>query len=214
MKEDKLRVIYIIDLDHTLVNVETVSNFLDFLGYQRLLSIIKPFLIFLQILTLLFLRLFKAGIDFSKYLKLRMCLRNLDKALIDMFAHRYAKTLLDYNLVNKQVLKFLSRACENNLTILLTASVSPIANCFQDLGFKKVYSSEIVYRNRRFHRLQDLYGRKHIIVKSLLNLRNVSKVIIIDDSPEKEIIEIAKKDQRIKIISPHALKANMETEIV
>jgi phosphoserine phosphatase len=203
MEKNKFRVIYVIDLDYTIVNVETTSHFLDFLGCQRLLSLMKPLLIFAQIYTLVSLRLFRTGIDFSKYLKLRVCLRNLDKAFINTLAHRYVEMLLGNNsLLNEQVLKFLSKVRETHLTVLLTASISPIANCFYDLGFRKIYSSEIVYHNKRFHRISDLYGHKHIVIKALLNFRDISKVIIIDDSPEKEIIELAKKDQRLKIIKP------------
>jgi phosphoserine phosphatase len=210
MEKNKSRVVYVVDLDYTIVNVETTSHFFEFLRCQRLLSLMKPFLIFAQVCTLVFFRLFKTGIDFSKYLKLRVCLKNLDKALIDTLAHRYVEMLLGNNsLLNEQVLKFLSKVHETHLTVLLTASISPIANCFYDLGFRKVYSSEIVYRNKRFHRIRDLYRHKHIIIKAFLNFRDISEVVIIDDLPEKEIIELTKKDQRLKIINPRTLKATM-----
>jgi hypothetical protein len=166
----------------------------------------KPLLIFAQIFTLVFFRLFKTGIDFSKYLKLRVCLRSLDKEMIDTLARKYVKMLLGNGLLlNEQVLKLLSKVRETHLTVLLTASISPIANCFYDLGFKMVYSSEIMYRNKKFYKIRDLYGHKHMVIKAFLNLRGISKLIIIDDSPENEIIKLAKKDQRLKIINPRAL---------
>jgi len=207
MEKNVFRVVYIIDLDYTIVNVETTSHFLNFLGCRRSLLFMKPFLILAQIFTLVLFKLFRTGIDFSKYLKLRVCLRNLDKALIDTFAHRYIEMLLSSNsLLNEQVLKLLSKVHETHLTVLLTASISPIANYFYNLGFRKVYSSEIVYNKRIFHRIRDLYGHKHIVVKAFLNFRDIDKVIIIDDSPEKEVIELAKKDRRLKIINPRTLK--------
>jgi len=210
MKKNEFKVVYVIDLDHTIVNVETTSHFLKFLGCRRSLLLMKPLLIFAQICTLVLFRLFKTGIDFSKYLKLRVCLRNLDKALIDTLAHRYVKMLLGNSLLlNEQVLKFLSKVHETHLTVLLTASISPIANRFYDLGFRKIYSSEIIYRNKKFYRIHDLYGHKHIVIKAFLNFWDISRVIIIDDSPEKEMIELAKKDQRLKIINPVALKLRM-----
>jgi len=210
MEKNTSRVVYVVDLDYTIVNVETTSHFLVFLGCQRLLSLMRPFLILAQIYTLISFRLFKGGIDFSKYLKLRVCLRNLDETLIGTLAHRYVKMLLGNNLLpNKQVLSFLSKVREAHLTILLTASISPIAHCFYELGFKKIYSSEIIYRNKRFYRIRDLYGHKHMLIKGFLKFRDISEIIIVDDSPEREIIELAKKDQRLKIINPHTLKAIM-----
>jgi len=210
MKKNEFKVVYVIDLDHTIVNVETTSHFLEFLGCRRSLLLMKPLLIFAQIFTLVLFRLFKTGIDFSKYLKLRVCLRNLDKELIDTLAHKYVKMLLGNSLpLNEQVLKFLSKVHETHLTVLLTASISPIANCFYDLGFRRVYSSEIIYRNKKFHRIRDLYGHKHMVIKAFLNFWDISRIIIIDDSPEKEMIELAKKDQRLKIINPVTLKLRM-----
>jgi phosphoserine phosphatase len=207
MKKNEFKVIYVIDLDHTIVNVETTSHFLEFLGCRRSLLLMKPLLIFTQIFTLVLFRLFKTGIDLSKYLKLRVCLRNLDKGLIDALAHKYVEILLDNSLLlNEQVSKFLSKVRETHLTVLLTASISPIANCFYDLGFRRVYPSEIIYRNKKFYRIRDLYGRKHMVIKAFLNFGGISRVIFIDDSPEKEIIELAKKDQRLKIINPRALR--------
>jgi phosphoserine phosphatase len=207
MRKNEFNVVYIVDLDHTIVNVETTSHFLEFLGCRRSLLLIKPLLIFAQIFTLVLFRLFKTGVDFSKYLKLRVCLRNLDKEFIDTLAHKYVEMLLGNGLLlNEQVIKFLSKVRETHLTVLLTASISPIANCFYDLGFKKVYSSEIEYRNEKFYRIRDLYGRKHMVIKAFLNLGGISMLIIIDDSPEKEIIKLAKKDQRLKIINPRALR--------
>jgi phosphoserine phosphatase len=210
MEKNTPRVIYVVDLDYTIVNVETTSHFLGFLGCQRLISLMRPFLIFAQIYTQVSFRLFKTGIDFSKYLKLRLCLRNRDKTLIDALAHRYVKMLLSSNLLlNGQALKFLSEIYKTNLIVLLTASISPIAYYFYELGFRKIYSSEIVYRNKRFYRIRDLYGHKHMIIKAFLKFRDISEVVIIDDSPEKEINELAKKDQRLKIINPHTLKATI-----
>ena len=206
MRKNQLNVVYIIDLDHTIVNVETTSHFLELLGCRRSLLLMKPLLIFAQIFTLVFFRLFKTGIDFSKYLKLRVCLGSLDKEMIDTLARKYVKMLLGNGLLlNEQVLKLLSKVRETHLTVLLTASISPIANCFYDLGFKMVYSSEIMYRNKKFYKIRDLYGHKHMVIKAFLNLRGISKLIIIDDSPENEIIKLAKKDQRLKIINPRAL---------
>jgi len=205
MRKNQLNVVYIIDLDHTIVNVETTSHFLEFVGCRRSLLLMKPLLIFAQIFTLVLFRLFKTGIDFSKYLKLRVCLRNMDKELIDTLAHKYVKMLLENgSLLNEQVLKFLSKVRETHLTVLLTASISPIANGFYDLGFNMIYSSEIMYRNKKFYTIRDLYGHKHMVIKAFLNLSNISRLIVIDDSPEKEIIKLAKKDQRLKIINPRA----------
>jgi len=168
----------------------------------------------MQLLTLVLFRLFKTGIDFQKYLKLKVCLRNFDEALINALAHRYVEMLLNNNsLLNKQVLRLLAQARKNHcLTVLLTASISPIANRFYELGFWKVYSSEIVYRDGRFHRLRDLHGRKYTIVKAFLKLREIGKVVVIDDSPEREVIEIAKRDRRLKIIQPACVKNDCEAE--
>jgi hypothetical protein len=197
----RFKKICIIDLDYTLVNVETTSHFLESIGFQRTLMLMSPLLLLTGVMSLLLSKLFKIGIDIPKYLKLKACLRTLNEAPINELACKYVgKLLVDDRLFNKRLVKILSELCENSLVILLTASISPIANCFHSVGFMKIYSSELVYRNGKFHRLIDLYQRKYMIVEAILRISDVAKMIVIDDSPEKEITELARKERRLKVI--------------
>ncbi len=199
--ENEIKKICIVDLDYTLVNVETTSHILKSIGFQRTMMLMSPLLLLISVMNLLLSKLFKVRVDIPKYLKLKACLRTLDETTINELACKYVKRLLvDDRLLNKLVIKALSQLCVDALVILLTASISPIANCFHSVGFTKIYSSELVYRNGRFHRLIDLHQRKHVIVKAILRINDVAKVIVIDDSPEKEIIELSRRDQRLKIV--------------
>jgi len=200
------KAIFVVDLDYTLVNIETTSHLLESIGCKKVLTILRPFLFFTSILSLFLSKLFGIGLDFQKYIKLKLCLSDLNQEQLDRLACKYVDVLLyKEQLLNKHLFRLLQHLQRKYPIILLTASVSPIARCFSDFGFMKIYSSEILFQNGRFHRIHDLYQRKYTIIKALLNLKDVEKIIIFDDSPEKEIIKLAKYHSRLKVFKVHAI---------
>jgi len=199
------KAVFVVDLDYTLVNIETTSHFLESVGCKKVFTILGPFPFFAGILSLFLSKLFGIGFDFQKYIKLKLCLSNLNEEQLDKLAYKYIHTLLyKERLLNKYLFKLLQHLRRKYPIILLTASISPIARCFSDLGFTKVYSSEILFRNRRFYRIRDLYQHKYMIIKALLNLKDIKEIIVFDDSPEREIIKLAKHDSRLKLFKVHA----------
>ena len=173
---------FIIDLDYTLVNVDTTNEFIQ-LVCPRKYYIFSKILQFIVPIN----RLFKK-IDVYKNIMVYLCLVRKPKALLEKYSKDLCDLLkkvhLNYSLIDK--LKKVRR--EGHVLILLTASLDVIAKNFRDLGFDIVIGSKTYYRNERFSRLWDLYHRKHKIIKIL---KKYSKeIIVIEDKPEPEYYSI------------------------
>jgi len=199
------KTIFVVDLDYTLVNTETTSHFLESIGCKKVITVFRPFLFFASILSLLLSKLFGISFDFQKYIKLKLCLNNLSEEQLYSLSYKYVHSVIyKEGFLNRYLFKLLQNLQRKYPIILLTASISPIAKGFSDLGFVIIYSSEIFFRNGKFYRICDLYQRKYMIIKALLNLKGVKEIIIFDDSPEKGIMKLAIQDPRLKLFKVHA----------
>ena len=175
---DIIKRFFIVDLDYTLVNVDTTNEFIRMVCPRRH-HIFSKILRFIAPLNKLFKR-----IDVYKNTIVYLCLMRKPKVLLEEYSRKLYNSLkrthLNYSLIDR--LREIKR--KGYVMILLTASLDIIAENFKDLGFDMVIGSRTYYRGNKFHRLRDLYQRKHRIIEILK--RYYKKIIIIEDDPEPE----------------------------
>jgi len=176
-RKEMPRYCIVVDLDYTLVNVDTTAMCVEYacpLKYKFLHYIL--FLFVLKFFIPLLNRIVKR--DVYKLLLTRTCLKNCE--MLDEIAEKvYFDSLKVFNIHI-----FKAALSTNAMKILLTASIDSIAKKFYDLGFDMVISSNIKCRNGELHELIDLYGKKHIILQQLL--KYCDKILVIEDNPEPQ----------------------------
>lgn len=171
----------IIDLDYTLVNANTTFDFLKFIcpmRYKILSNLFRPLVLLNRIIKK----------DVYKIILVLLCIGGMCKEALERYAREYYLSNRNYN---KRIL-FLLRKFHGQ-KILLSASLDLIVEKFKTLGFDCTIGSKMLYKKNRFYWFLDLYGRKHIIIKHLLENHHFDKLIIIDDSPEQEFYSLSGK---------------------
>jgi len=171
------KTLIVVDLDFTIVNANTTFDFLRFVTprkYSIFSRILMP-VIFLNKLS---------KKDVYKALLVLLCIKGKPKEMLQRHSKEYYSYIKKNRdrYVNHTLMKYISNLQKKNM--LITASLDIIAENFKDLGFNIVISSKTYYKNGRFQYFADLYGEKHKILRLLSKRYN--KVIIIEDSPERE----------------------------
>ena len=173
---------FIIDLDYTLVNVDTTNEFIKMVCPRR-------YHIFSKVLRLVvpLNKLFKR-IDIHKNIVVYLCLTGKPKVLLKKYSRKLYSLLKRTHLNNSLIDELKEFKKKGYMLILLTASLDIIAKNFKDLGFDVVIGSRTYYRDNKFHRLWDLYHKKHKIVEILK--RYCKEIVVIEDDPEPEYYSI------------------------
>jgi len=173
-----LSVVYVVDLDHTLVGINSTYDFLKILCPLKCIVLSKltfPFSLLNRVLKR----------DLFKFIMLKLCMRSFDEKKVRLYAQKYYQKYLLKHL-NAPLLAFLRT--RKGLKILLTASIDFIANNFKELGFNVVLSTKSFFREGRYFTILDLYGKKgrllHVISKYF------DKIVIFDDAPERSFYEL------------------------
>ncbi|EMR74265.1 hypothetical protein MCGE09_00425 [Thaumarchaeota archaeon SCGC AB-539-E09] len=175
----------IIDLDYTLVNVNTTFEFL------RLVCPVK-YAVFSKLFypLLLLNRIFKRR-DLYKKILIDLIIRGVPRGVLEQYARVY------YNILNKNRNKYYNREVLSLLdnvhsqTILLSASLDIIVRNFKELGFDIVVGSQTNYKGEKFNSYSDLYNKKYMQLKVFL--KYFDRIVIIDDSPEPEFYSMSNK---------------------
>jgi|GEM_PF-3183788 len=178
----------IVDLDFTLVNLDTTAEFLKLLcplKYYIFSKILRPVAILGRILS----------IDLYKQLMLLLCIYDHPKELLEEKAKILFKMLVSKEHVNVSLLNFIKK--KNCVKVLLTCSLDIIATQFYDFEFDLIISSTSLFRHGKFIKLCDLYGKKHRVVHALSRLFH--EVVILEDSPENEY-HLIKNARVIRVI--------------
>jgi phosphoserine phosphatase len=177
-KKFKYRHCIVLDLDYTLVDVDTTVMLAMFTCTK-----IRRFLF--KVLSISILRFIIPVLnrilerDVYKAILLNMCIRHDENSFNNVVDKTYYEAL---NHLNASLVKMISRV--NALKVLLTASIDIIAKRFAALGFDIVISSITEHRNGRVWCILDLYRKKHKILKILL--KYCDKIIVVEDSPEPQ----------------------------
>lgn len=171
----------IVDLDYTLVNVNTTFDFLRTFYYRK-------YVLFSKLIWPLTLLNKVLGSDMYKQMLLTFCIKRKAKQELDALSERYFKHLLRHKNGYVNILLLNSLKGVKCKKILLTASIDIIAEHFKKLGFDLVIGTNICYRNNKFYRIQDLYRNKHKVIEMLS--KYFDKIIVIEDSPEPEYAKI------------------------
>jgi phosphoserine phosphatase len=175
--KSKEKLAIVVDLDYTLVNTNTTFDFLKFVSpkrYEIFSRLLRPLQLFNSIVR-------KRMGDIYKITLTIICCGGMSKEMLENFASAYFnKKNWTYN---KNILSLLKNF--QGRKFLVTASLDLIAEKFKILGFDSVISSKMLYKNGKFYRLFDLYGRKHVVISKIL--AQFERLIIIDDSPEPEL---------------------------
>jgi phosphoserine phosphatase len=189
----KERVI-VLDLDFTLINVNTTFDFLNFLRPRR-------FYIFSKILKpVAFLNRFLER-DIYKFLLVLLCIKGMPEKLLRKRSIEYYSQI-GKKYINYQLLKYVTSLPLKK--ILVTASLDIIAENFKNFGFDIIIASRTYYKKGKLHRFVDLFGRKHAIVQHLK--RHYKEIIIIEDSPEQKYYEI----DNVRVLSPRNICQNIQ----
>jgi len=179
IKGNKFRIVFVVDLDHTLTGTNTTFEFLSILCRIR-------YFIFSKLLKLLFLLNVIFGQDIYKLVLIFMCIRGQREEELKLLARRYYESAVKRRpeaYLNSRLLFFL-RKIGPVPKILLTASLDFIAVNFKELGFNAVISSRSYYKDGKFYHFYDLYRRKSYVLRIIL--RYFDKVVVFDDNPEPE----------------------------
>lgn len=181
----------VVDLDYTLVRLNTTDELFRLMDPRkhRVLSIIFSKLLFYHLLICN--AIFKR--DVGKLLLVKIFARGFSKPTVNTYLKMLIETTVPTKINGKllsllRAVKGRRRVGYNIITILLSASLDIIANEFKSLGFDYVLASRTYYnKNGDLVWFYDLYGKKHTIVRAMLQRRLFDKVIIFDDAPEKEL---------------------------
>jgi hypothetical protein len=174
----KFQYCIVIDLDYTLVNIDTTAMLaLQACGKMRRLL--------LKALSASLLRFIVPTLnkvltrDIYKLILLRACIRCNRNSLKSVIDEVYREALRNLNLA---LVKAVSQV--SGLKILLTASLDVIAKKFNTLGFNIVIGSVSECRDGKIWCSIDLYRKKHKILKVFL--KYCDEITIIEDSPEPQ----------------------------
>lgn len=180
-KSKEHRIALVVDLDNTLVRTNTLFELMSILcplRYIVLSRLLKPISLLNNI----------TGRDLYKQVLARVCFYSRSREHLEHAARiYYEKFIRERDRYNYKILNIL-KTFKYGPKILLTASSDFIAMNFKRDGFDIVYSSESIYRNEVFHSIDDLYLRKHLVIRTLSKFFN--KIMVIDDEPEKELCSI------------------------
>lgn len=171
----------IVDLDFTLVNVNTTFDFLSMFFRRK-------YILFSRLLRPLTLLSNLLDSDVYKQLLLILCIKKRTREELERYSKAYFKYVLRHRdkRLNIMLLDLLKRVkCKK---ILLTSSIDVIAEPFKTLGFDFVISSKTYYKDGKFIRVKDLYGKKHKIIEALS--KYFCSMLIIEDEPEPEYMGI------------------------
>jgi hypothetical protein len=185
----------IVDLDFSLVKVNTTFDFLKTLHPIKY-RIFSDLLRFLNVLN----RLYKG--DLYKKMLVLLCMLGMPKKKIEYYSNIYKNSMEKKNRYNRKILDFLSRT--RTKKVLLSASLDVLVKKFKELGFDIAIGSKTYYKYGRFFMFTDLYGKKHDIVKQFL--KSFNSIIIIDDSPEPELTRISYNGKKIYILNPDDIR--------
>lgn len=177
----------IVDLDYTLVNVNTTFDFLRTFYYRK-------YTLFSKLLWPLTLLNKILSLDVYKQMLLILCIRGETKQKLDELSKKYFKHILGRKNEHINILLLNLLGGVKCKKILLTASLGIIARYFKGLGFDLVIGTNICYRNNKFYRIQDLYRNKHKVIK--IFSKYFDRIIVIEDSPEPEYAKV----EGIKVI--------------
>lgn len=167
----------VVDLDFTLVNLNTTFDFLNLFFHRK-------YIVFSRLLFPLLLLNKVFGSDVFKQLLLLSILwfEKRAKEELKELSKTYFKYLVSRRSINQSLLNFLKKLdCKK---ILLTASIDVIAEPFKELGFDIVIGSRIYYYNNIPVKILDLFGRKHKVISNLN--KYFDEILVFDDSPEPQ----------------------------
>lgn len=167
----------IVDLDFTLVNVNTTFDFLRTFFHRK-------YVLFSKLLRPLALLNKVLGSDVYKQLLLIICAKKKTREELKSWSKAYFEHILTHRdrHLNITLLNFLKNAkCKK---ILLTSSIDIIAKRFKELGFDSVVCSKICYKDGKFIGIQDLYSKKHKVIEALSEY--FDEILLIEDAPEPE----------------------------
>ena len=187
-------VLLVVDLDYTLVEVNTVYDFLEKFYSRRFLLISR-----LLFPLLFFNRLLKT--DIYKQLLVTYCFKNVSEQCLRNSARTYFNYILRHRdrYLNQSVLEILLRQDDTTTKMLLTASLSIIAEQFKELGFDLVISSKTFFKNGKYSGMFDIFMKKHRILGCFS--KYFDQIIIFDDDPEPEYNNI--KNTEVRVIKVH-----------
>jgi len=181
-------VAYVIDLDHTLVRIDTTFEFLKLLcpiKYAVLSKLLRPINFLNHILKR----------DVYKMLMTKLCISSFSRMELEYYSKICYKVFVTRYL-NHALVAFLHKK-SGVPKILLTASLDFIADNFKELGFNLVISSKTYFKNEIYHSLFDLHGRKSSLLQIIS--KYFDEVIVIDDSPEPEFYNLRDKVLVVKV---------------
>lgn len=179
----KFRYCVVVDLDYTLVGVDTTAM-LGLMMCSKTRRILLN-LLYMTILRFVIPILNKiVAKDVYKVLLLNMCSR-CDESSLDKLASKAYHEALNY--LNISLVKALLRV--NALKVLLTASIDVIAKRFSTLGFDIVISSATKYKGGKVWLLLDLYRNKYKVLEMLL--KYCEKIVLFEDSPEHQYYRLS-----------------------
>jgi len=171
-------VAYVVDLDYTLVGINTTYEFLKNLcplKYTVLSRLMLPFSLLNRVLKR----------DLFKFIMMKLCMRGFDEKRIELYTRKYYRRYLLKHL-NAPLLAFLR--IRKGLKILLTASIDFIADSFKELGFDVVLSTKSFFRENRYYTILDLYSKKSRLLQVIS--KYFDKVIVFDDTPEQSFYRL------------------------
>jgi hypothetical protein len=178
-----LRYCVVIDLDYTLVGVDTTAM-LGLMMCSKIRRILLN-LLYMTILRFVIPILNKIVTrDVYKLLLLNMCIRCDEGSLNKLAGKAYYEAL---NYLNTSLVKMLLHV--NALKVLLTASIDVIAKRFSILGFDIVISSVTKCKDGKVWLLLDLYRKKHKVLEMLL--KYCEKIIVFEDLPEQQYYRLS-----------------------
>ncbi|PUA31624.1 MAG: hypothetical protein B7O98_08990 [Zestosphaera tikiterensis] len=174
----KALVAYVVDLDHTLVGINTAYEFLKILcplKYMILSRLLFPFSFLNHILRR----------DLFKFIMMKLCVRNFGEKEIKLYAQAYYRKYIPKHL-NTSLTVFLQT--QKGLKVLLTASIDLIADNLKELGFDIIISTKSFFKKGRYYTILDLYGKKGCLLQVVS--KYFSKIIVFDDAPEQSFYKL------------------------
>lgn len=173
----------ICDLDYTLVNLNTTNEMLKLISPKKY-RILNRLLSLFSILGSILKR------DFAKLLLIKFIMYGIPKTDIEKFSKLFFKKIMENGRINLQLISLIQnmrkKEAQKLITILLTASLDVIAKEFKSLGFDYVIGSPTYYEDGKFVGFSDLYRRKREVVRTFFSNQIFERIIIFDDTPDKE----------------------------
>jgi len=174
----KVLAVYVVDLDYTLVGINTSYEFLKILCPLKY-TILSRLLLLFSVLS----RILKK--DLFKFVMVNLCIKDFDEKEIKLRAQIYYRKYTLKHL-NVPLISFLQT--RKGPKILLTASIDLIADNFKELGFDIVVSTKSFFRDGRYCTILDLYGKKDLLLRVIS--RYFNRVIVFDDAPQQSFYKL------------------------